>query len=189
MTQSGLSRSVTSPAPRRSVLPVSRSVGAGAGLLTLSFLVFAAVGAVWGLLRPAYTGTVTEQGAVSLDGAFNVEFTAFISYVVATGLLGVGVSLTLFLQSPATRGPGMLWWLILVMAVSSLVFFEAGQLSSALLHPLPDPDTLEQGSRISLVPGFSPGIGLVAAPFMAGLTYWFAALVTPEEEPDDFPLQ
>lgn len=189
MTQSGPSHTLTPPAPRRRVLPVSRSVGAGAGLLTLSFFLFAAVGAVWGLLRPAYTGTVREQGGVSLDGAFNVEFTAFIGYVVATGLLGVGVSLMMFLQSPTTRGPGMLWWLILVMAVSSLVFFEAGQLSSALLHSLPNPESLEQGSRVSLVPGFSPGIGLAAAPFMAGLTYWFAALVTPEDGPDDFPLQ
>lgn len=178
---------VTAPAtaaPRPRARRVPRTLGAGAGLLAVCLVLFTIGGAVWGLLRPAYRGTVAEDGGVLLDRAFDIEFTSFISFVITTGLLSSAVALTVFNLSPRTRGPGMMLWLLVVTVLSSLAFHQAGMITAGLAHPLPDPETLAVGTRVSLMPGFSPGVGMVAAPFMATLTYWCAALVTPDEEPE-----
>ncbi len=170
--------------PRTTRPRVPRTLGAGAGLLAVCLLLFTAVGSVWGLVRPAYQGSVVDDGGVLLDRSFDVEFTSFISFVVATGLLSSAVALTVFILSPRTRGLGMMSWLLVVVVLASLAFHQAGTLTAGLLHPVPDPQTLDVGAQVSLVPGFAPGVGIVAAPFMAALTYWCAALVTPEEAPE-----
>lgn len=172
----------TTPRPRRRRVP--RSVGSGAGLLALSFLVFAVFGAVWGALRPTHEGTLTEGGGVLLDGSFNVEFTGYISFVVVTGLLGVLVGVMTFLISAETRGLLMLLWVLVVALASSLAFLVVGDTVAAALHPLAeDPESLVPGARLEIVPGFSPGVGLAAAPFMAGLGYWVSTLMTPIDDP------
>lgn len=171
-------------APRPRATRVPRTLGAGAGLLAVCLVLFTVGGAVWGLLRPVYRGTVAEDGGILLDRAFDVEFTSFISFVITTGLLSSAAALTVFSLSPRTRGPGMMLWLLVVTVLSSLAFHQAGMITAGLAHPLPDPETLAVGTRVSLMPGFSPGIGMASAPFMAALTYWCAALVTPEEEPE-----
>jgi len=76
----------------------------------------------------------------------------------------------------------MLWWLIVVAAVSTFAFWQVGLVTSSLLHPLPEPDSLDEGALVEFAPGFRPGVALVAAPLMAALSYWCAALVTPEPE-------
>ena len=91
-------------------MAIPRTVGTAAGVAAVSLLVYSAVGALWGLLRPAYTGTFAEGGQVVIDSAAaNVEFVSFGSFVAATGLLAVIVSLCTFVLSRASRGPGMLW--------------------------------------------------------------------------------
>jgi len=160
-------------------MAIPRSVGTAAGIAAVSLLVYSAVGALWGLLRPAYTGTLEEGGQVLIDAAANIEFTSFGSFVAATGLLAVVVSLCVYVLSPATRGPVMLWWLMAVAAVSAFAFLEVGTVTAGLLHDVGDPHQLSEGDRVSMVPGLSPGVGWLVAPFLAALAYWCSALVTP----------
>lgn len=153
----------------------------------MSLLIYSAIGAIWGLLRPARTGTLGEEGRVVIDTTIeSVEFVSFASFVVATGLLAVMMSLSVYLASPTTRGPGMLWWLMAVAAVSAFAFLEAGTVVSGLLHSVGD---VTPGDRVSIVPELSPGVGWLTAPFMAALAYWCSALVTPEMEPDSLRLE
>ncbi|RNE49457.1 hypothetical protein [Corynebacterium alimapuense] len=168
---------------------VPKKIGNAAGVLAVSLLVFSGVGALWGLLRPAYTGTLGEGGQVTLDQSFNVEFTSYITFVAATGLLSIILALSVYIISPESRGPGMLWWLLFVAGFSALSFYFVGLWATSLVHPIPDPDTLAEGVIVSLVPSFSPGVGLAAAPFMAALTYWCCALVTPEYQDDSALLE
>lgn len=164
-------------------------MGSGAGVLAVSLFSFTLVGVLWGLLRPTYSGTLAEGGQVSLNQAVNVEFSAFIAFVMATGLLATILSLSTYITSPTTRGPGMLWWLIFVAALSSVAFIEVGNIASSLLHPIPDPETLTIGEKVTLVPALSPTIGFAAAPFMAALAYWCSALLTHEPESEQLSIQ
>lgn len=165
-------------------------IGSAAGILAVSLLVYSTVGAVWGLLRPAYTGTLADGGQVNIDATIDsVAFTSFGSFVLATGLLSVIVSLSMYVNSPSTRGPGMLWWLIVVATLSAFAFLEVGTVVSGLLHSAGDVEQLMEGDRVSIVPGLAPGVGWLAAPFMAALSYWCSALVTPDTEPEPLPIQ
>lgn len=166
-----------------------RSLGSGAGVLAASLLAFIGVGALWGLLRPTYEGRLVDGGQVAIEPAFNVEFTSYITFAAATGLLATVVALCVYTASPATRGPGMLWWLVIVAAISTFAFLQTGLVTSSLLHPLPDPETISEGATVEFAPGFRPGVAMVAAPLMAALSYWCAALVTPESEEVSAPIQ
>lgn len=175
----------TATYPRKNRRRPSRGIGSTAGFLALSLSVYAVVGVLWGLLRPGYEATVDDAGAVSLVPAFNVEFTAFITFVVATGLLGALLALVMFVSSPHTRGPLMLLWVTVCTFFGAVVFFSAGNVVTHLIHPVPDLENVEPGSSMTLVPGITAGIGLAAAPFMASLAYWCAVLVSPPETGTD----
>lgn len=169
---------------------IPQPVGSAAGILAVSLLLYSVIGTLWGLLRPAHTGTLREEGKVAIDVTMvSVEFISFASFVIATGLLAVIVSLGVYITSPATRGPGMLWWLILVAAASSFAFLTVGAVASGLLHSAGDLGSLSEGDRLSIVPALSPGIGWLAAPFMGALAYWCCALVTPDTEAEPLPIQ
>lgn len=171
-------------------MAIPRRVGAAAGILAASLLAYSAVGAIWGMLRPAYTGTLVEGGQVNIDAVTqSAAFASFGSFVLATGLLAVIVSLSMYVSSPETRGPAMLWWLTVVAVVSAFSFLEVGTLVADLMHRVGDLDQLAEGDRVSVVPGFAPGVGWLAAPFMAALSYWCSALVTPEPASDAPPIQ
>ncbi|GAB2503983.1 hypothetical protein CATRI_08505 [Corynebacterium atrinae] len=165
-------------------MTVPRALGSGAGVLAASLLAFSAVGAVWGLLRPAYHGTLTADGNLLLDTSFNVEFISYITFVAATGLLATIIALSSFILVPESRGPGMVWWLVVVAGVSAMAFLAVGQVTSSLHFPAPDVDALAEGSAVAIVPSLTPGVGLIAAPFMAALAYWCSVLVTPDLDDD-----
>lgn len=167
--------------PRRPRRRINPAVGSTAGFLALCLAVYAVVGAIWGALRPGYEATVVEGGELSLEPAFNVEFTAFISFVVATGLLGALLALVMFVRSSRTRGVWMLLWVTFCAFLGAVVFFVVGNAVTGVLHPVPPVEQLEPGASLTLVPGVSIGIGFAAAPFMAALAYWCAVLVSPEE--------
>ncbi|QGU04964.1 hypothetical protein [Corynebacterium comes] len=171
-------------------MAIPRRVGSAAGILAVSLLLYSAVGAIWGMLRPAYTGTLVDGGQVNIPATTDsIAFHSFASFVIATGLLAVIVSLSMYVTSPSTRGPGMLWWLIAVAALSAFSFLEVGTVVSGLLHSTGDVEQLAEGDRVSIVPGLAPGVGWLAAPFMAALSYWCSALVTPDTEPDPVPIK
>lgn len=171
-------------------MAVPRTVGTAAGVAAVSLLVYSAVGALWGLLRPAYSGTLADGGQVIIDAAAtNVEFVSFGSFVAVTGLLAIIVSLCTYVVSPATRGPLMLVWLMAVAVFSAFSFLQVGTVTAGLLHHVGDPELLAQGDHVSMVPGLAPGVGWLVAPFLAALAYWCSALVTPELEAEPLPIQ
>lgn len=165
-------------------------MGTAAGVAAVSLLIHSGVGALWGLLRPAYSGTLGDGGQVIIDAAAgSVEFISFGSFIVATGLLATLVSLSTYVLSPSTRGPGMLWSLMAVAALSAFSFLAVGTVTSGLLHDIGDPDLLSRGDHVSMVPGLDPGVGWLVAPFLAALAYWCSALVTPESDAPALPIQ
>lgn len=173
----GATETATTPPGHRG--PLTRALGSLAGFLALSLVVYAGVGALWGALRPTYDATVTDGGEVYLTPAFNVEFTSFASFAVATGLLGTLLALVMFMVSEGTRGLGTLLWVTLCAFLGSVVFLVVGDQISLLLHPIPEPDSLAVGETFQMLPRMSPGVAFAAAPFMASLAYWCAVLVSP----------
>lgn len=178
-----------SPTPRRQAQSrrprVTPAVGAGAGLFAVSVLVYGVVGALWGLLRPAYSGTVTDSGGFAVAGGDNVAFTGYITFAVITGLMSAVMAILMFLASPDTRGAPMLWWVGIVSFVAAVAFLVVGDLVAAARHPMPeDLDAITPDTTFSVAPVFQPGVAWLVAPFMAMLAYWFSALTdTPEPDP------
>lgn len=177
MTAAASTDSTPRPKPR----PVPPTLGSAAGFLALCLVCFGVVGALWGVLRPTYEAVVTEDGGMMIAPAHNVEFESFISFVVATGLLGALLAVVMFLLSTTTRGVLMLLWVTVCAVFGAVVFLFAGDLVVSVVNPVPEVETVDAGESFSLVPGINPGIGLAAAPFMAALAYWCSALVSPED--------
>lgn len=173
-------RHVQSRSPR-----VSPAVGAGAGLFAVSVLIYGIVGALWGLLRPAYSGTVTDGGGVAVAGGGNVAFTGYITFAVITGLMSAVMAILMFMSSTATRGAPMLWWVGVVAFIAAVAFLVVGDAVAAARHPMPeDLDAITPDATFSVAPVFQPGVAWLVAPFMAVLAYWFSALTaTPEPDP------
>lgn len=171
------------PVTGRRSLRVSPSVGTGAGFLTLSLVVFSAAGAVWGVLRPTLSATVSEE-TVQISGGENVEFTSFITFVIGTALLATVVSLLAYFRAEHVRGVGMLLWVAGVVFLGALSFWAVGELVAERMHALPEPDDLNAGDELSFVPSFTPWVGALAAPLLASLSYWLASVLdvlgTPE---------
>ncbi|WP_156844743.1 hypothetical protein [Corynebacterium maris] len=186
---------VSTPEPQASSPPrrqaqsrgprVPRAVGAGAGLFAVSVLIYGVVGALWGLWRPAYSGTVTDDGGFAVAGGGNVAFTGYITFAVITGLMSAVMAILMFQASPATRGAPMLWWVGVVAFIAAVAFLVVGDLVAAARHPMPeDVDAITPDATFSVAPVFQPGVAWLVAPFMAVLAYWFSALTAvPEPEP------
>lgn len=174
-------------APHRPRFRINRNVGTGAGLLAFAIVVFALGGAVWGLVRPAYEAMATGDGQLALSAAGNVNFTAFSTFTVVTGLLGVVTGAYAFMRAPETRGLPMLLWTGVVGFIAAVGFWAVGETVAGLVHPLPDPSTLAEGDVVEVAAALNPGMGLVAAPFMATAAYWVCVLLYPGdlEEPED----
>lgn len=164
---------------------VPRTVGKAGGLLGLSIVVYALVGVVWGPLRPALHGTVDDSGSVIFDMQFNVEFISFIEYCIIVMVLSIALAIIAFQRLAALRGSAMVWWVTLCAAVSSLALLLAGQTTANLRYPAPKLHQLNQGDHISYVPGFDPTVGIVAAAFLAALSYWLCILITPAADSAD----
>lgn len=185
---------VSTPEPQASSPPrrqaqargprVPSAVGAGAGLFAVSVLLYGIAGALWGLWRPAYSGTVTD-GGFAVAGGGDVAFTGYITFAVITGLMSAVMAILMFQFSPATRGAPMLWWVGIVAFIAAVAFLVVGDLVAAVRHPMPeDVDAIIPDATFSVAPVFQPGVAWLAAPFMAVLAYWFSALVTvPDPEP------
>lgn len=169
--------SPTASAPRRRTLRINRSVGTGAGLLSVAILTYALVGGVWGLLRPAYEATPTADGQLALGSPGNVQFTSFMTFTLLTALLGLGVGIAAFLRSPETRGLAMLWWAGVVAVIAAVGFWAVGEFVAGIVHPLPDPAELVEGEVVRVSAALNPGLGLIAAPLLAMASYWVCVLL------------
>lgn len=165
--------------PRRGRL--SRRAGTYAGVALLFLLAFALVGVLWGLTRPTYTAYVEDPDTASIAVATDVEFLGFAWFTVLSGVLAAALSLLVFLRSPATRGPIMLYWLGLLSLLGAVIFAMFGEISANFLHRAPADYAAVLGSSFEVVPTFNAGGAVLAAPFLAMCIYWCAAWVTPEE--------
>ncbi|AWB81607.1 hypothetical protein C3B44_03885 [Corynebacterium yudongzhengii] len=167
---------VSHPPQRR--FRINRKIGTAAGFLTLGILLYAVVGAVWGLLRPAYEGTVESGGVIAFAPAADIEFTSFITFAVITGVLGVICGLVSFVRAPEMRGALTLCWIGVVALIGAVAFFTVGELAASLTQRVAHTE-LEAGQDVAIVPPLAPGIAFVAAPLMAMMTYWFSMFLDP----------
>ncbi|MFP7364511.1 hypothetical protein SFC07_01825 [Corynebacterium callunae] len=170
------------PAPQKPRMKINKSVGAYAGALALSFILFAIGGVIWGLLRPTYTAFVEDVETASVAVAENVEFTGYAWFTLATGAIAAAIALFIFLRSPRTRGLLMMAWLGVLAAAGAVVFLVFGSYASTLLHGVPADYADAIGQSFQVAPTLQPGVALAAAPFLSVCMYWCATFVTPEDE-------
>lgn len=156
---------------------VKRSVGSAAGLLALSLVVYSVAGAVWGALRPTFGAEVSTDGALLLHDVDNAQFTSFITFALITGLLGLVGALFAYFRFRGERGMGMLLWVAAVAFLAAISFWAVGEVVADRLHPVPEPSELKLGDELRVVPSLVPGIGAGAAPALASLGYWLAAVL------------
>lgn len=155
------------------MLRPSRAVGFAAGLLALCLVVFFAAGLLWGVLRPELTGhRVESDGSTgyAIEGDESAQFVSFITFALATGLVGALFGIMTYLLAAPRRGLFALLWTGIACCAGALAFYYGGELTAARIPDNP-------GDTITFVPGFSPGIGLALAPLLATLGYWSAAFV------------
>ena len=179
----GTATSSTSATPYRRSGPVPRGVGTGAGLLAVSLLVYSALGAIWGALRPPIRGTHLEEGAVSLDPTSSAEFSSFITFALTTAVMGAIFGVFAYVLNPGARGLRMLLWLLVVVLAGAGSFLAVGDLVGTALHStVVNPDDLAPGEEVMLMPRFNPGIAWLASPFLAALSYWLCLALSVRQE-------
>lgn len=160
------------PRPR-----VNRTLGDGAGVLALALVLFSLAGVAWGAWRPTYSATVSGDGNLLLSGAGEAQFTSYITFALVTGLLAVGFSLFSYVRLRDVRGMPMLLWVTVLSFLAAMSFWAVGGVVADLLHQIPEPQELETGQELHIVPTFSPGVASVAAPVMASLSYWLSSVL------------
>lgn len=163
-------------------LKKTSALSAGAGLLALGCVLGIAGGGAWALLRPGYVGEIAE-GGVKLDQSLspaNVEFTGYGTFALLSTLAGVVVAAVALNSARRGRVRGSVAWLLwagVVSAVSALALYIFGDWFVAVLHPLPDLDTIAKGDAVTIVPPVRPGAAWASAPFAAVLVYWVVNLL------------
>ena len=179
----GTATSTTSITPHRQSGPVPRGIGTGAGLLAVALLVYSAAGAIWGALRPPIRGTHLEEGAVSLDLTSSAEFSSFITFALATAVVGAALGVFAYVLNPESRGVRMLLWLMVVVLAGAASFLAVGDLVGTALHStVVNPDDLAPGEEVMLMPRFNPRVAWLAAPFLAALSYWLCLALSVRQE-------
>ncbi|MDO5031426.1 hypothetical protein [Corynebacterium sp.] len=150
---------------------VPRAIGFGAGSLAVSLIVYSLAGALWGVFRPTLSGTrVNEAGAYQFESLDNVEFTAFITFAVITGLIGMVFGAVMYQRNVRYRGLLTLLWAGVVCLAGAAAFYVVGGVTAT---SVPE----ELGEVVEFAPKFTPQIAWLVAPFMAMFAYWSAAFV------------
>lgn len=160
-----------------SFVRVPRAVGFGAGLFALALVVYTAAGAAWGLTRPELTGHAVDGGGYAIDTVADIQFASFVGFVGITAVLSAFLGAWGYVRGEAARGIGMHAWVGVVALAASAAFFVAGSITATHMPANP-------GDVVSFVPALQPGIGWVAAPFMAMLAYWAAAFISADSDWD-----
>ena len=157
---------------------VSAAVGQWAQLVFVSLIAGSIGGALWGLTRPGYVGTVRKGGFVvdELASAPNVEFTSFGWFVLLSALLGIVVAVFAFLRERA--GFAALVAVVACAGAAAFALLTFGGWSASLLHPGPHDPALVDGQEMTIVPPLAPGVAWLAGPFVAGLMFYLLNLVS-----------
>lgn len=155
------------------------------GLVLLVVVVTNAIlGAVWGTLRPGFEASADNQGNLSLSPDFNVEFSAFAVFLLATTVVAVLSVIVSIWQSTKATSLGMLLWLGLWNFVGARVFLVCGDLIVAYIRNA-DVTAPEAGETVRIIPWVGVGIaGAVWSAFVAMAVYWSAMVITlPKDQP------
>ena len=160
----------------------SSPAGVAAGQLVLALVGGGLVGALWGSLRPGYEALV-KDGAVVVDQAASpasVEFSSYAGFALICAALGVVLSLAAYARSRGEVSLGMLLWVCVAAAAAAFSVHTFGVWVAGLLSDTPGEGhgQLMEGERFHVVPPLYPGVGWLAGPFTAALTYWMLALVS-----------
>lgn len=163
------------------------ALGAGAGLLALGCVLGILGGAVWALVRPAYVGQVEGSG-VQVDQVLspaNVEFAGYGSFALLAALAGVIVAAVAVRATRTGKTAGGVAWLLwagVISAIAAFALYVFGNWFVAIAHPLPDPEALSNGDRVTLIPPVRPGAAWAAGPFATVLVCWSANLLAYSRE-------
>lgn len=150
----------------------STGAGAAAALLMLALGLGSVAGAVWGLTRPGYVGTLSEGSYVVNEVASppSVEFASLGGFVLVSAVLGLIIAIFAFARGLV--GLRALLWVIVCAAAAAFAVHTFGSWSAAFTHPSPHDATLANGDGFSVVPPLNPGMGWLAGPFVAALMFY-----------------
>ncbi|WP_158048386.1 MULTISPECIES: hypothetical protein [unclassified Corynebacterium] len=152
-------------------------------VLWVTCVVFSLGAAVWAWTYPLTEVLVTpSHGAESIPGTEGAGFSAFVRFVFATTVLGLGTALWVFRSQ--RRGVWPMLWTTLVVALATWWFLFFGSYLVDVFHPLvegkPAPGTVVEVATL-----VRPSVGLLAAPTIALCCYWISANVMMAGHPGD----
>lgn len=157
---------------------ISPAAGEWAQLLLIALVAGSGIGAVWGVTRPGYVGSVRDSAFVvdEVASQTNVEFTSFGGFALITALLGFAIAIVAYARDRA--GVADLVWVVACAGAAAFAVYTFGGWSAAWSAPSPHDPAPADGMRLEIVPPLSPGVGWLAGPFVAGLMFYLLNLVT-----------
>ena len=161
----------------------STGAGAAAGILALSLGLGSVAGAVWGLTRPGYVGSLSEGSYVVDEVASppSVEFASLGGFVLVSAVLGLVIASFAFARGLV--GVRALFWVIACAGAAAFAVHTFGSWSAACAHPSPHDATLADGAGFSVVPPLDPGVGWLSGPFVAALMFYLLTIAAELQAP------
>lgn len=144
----------SSPQPARRA---SKRRGWGAGILALGVVLGAVAGSIWGIFRPEYVAVPHGDGLAvdRLASPDNIEFVSWAGFVALSTVVGLVVGLVGYAYQEHRSSAKRMAWVAAVALFSSWTLAVMGEVTAG-----------------KYAPGLQPGIGWLAGPFVAGLSYW-----------------
>ena len=143
--------------------------------MACALIVFSAVGAVWGWLRPVAVARPGAGDTLAIDPTSGAEFAGFVTFAVISGILGAIFGVIFYVVRFHTPVWLTLLWLLFDVTAGSLAFLIVGDFTAPHLADAALGDVGPTGAPFA--PTFSPHTALAAGPFMAALAFWCAAFV------------
>lgn len=115
------------------------------------------------------------DGGYSIDPANNAQFVGLAGALGGAVVISIALGLFAYLRGGSQRGIGTQLWvgLCAFSAMGTVVLFS---------HVLAPGVPKDLADTVRFAPGFDPGMGWLAAPFLAMFTYWSACFVSSDTD-------
>ncbi|QPK82650.1 hypothetical protein G7Y29_07095 [Corynebacterium qintianiae] len=167
-------------------MKIASTPGAWAQLLVIALVAGSVAGALWGLTRPGYVGELAE-GSYLVDqiaSPANVEFASFGGFALLSAALGMLIAAAAHLRG--LTGLPTLLWVSACAGAAAFAVVTFGGWSADLLHASPHAPALNSpfagGAAFTFVPPLRPGVGWLAGPFVAALTFYLLTVIAELQE-------
>ncbi|WP_165164121.1 hypothetical protein [Corynebacterium qintianiae] len=163
-------------------MKIASTPGAWAQLLVIALVAGSLAGGLWGLIRPGYVGELAE-GSYLVDqiaSPANVEFASFGGFALLSAAIGMLIAAAAHLRG--LTGLPTLLWVTACAGAAAFAVVTFGGWTADLLHASPHDPPLAGGAAFTFVPPLRPGVGWLAGPFVAALTFYLLTVIAELQE-------